>query len=392
MYDPKGTDSKREWIEVYSDSSDNIDITSLKFREGGTSHAIKNSTFISGSSLSSNYYVIADNPEYFLIDNPSFKGSLYDSAFSLNNSGELLEILSSSGVVVDSIAYSSDLGAKNTGNSLQKSDGIFIPAFPTPGQENESVPVNENEADDDSGSSDSNSSNQNNSEGSSHDSSVELSNFKPKVVEVSAGRERFTSTNIPITFKAIFDDKKENKLKLKFDWVFGDGYRKKGEVVEHTYKHPGLYNVVLHAQNAKNYAVSRTIVYVTSPDIIFDYEDPSTDSTGSPKSGSGQVAFILNNSSENELNIGNFKIKAQEYPEFSYTFPADTIISKKAKLYIEEDLIGFSVDSLELHYPNGKEVGRINREEEKLSTAYPVFEEVYKKVLQIQVQLRELSR
>lgn len=40
MYDPSGLDDKREWIEIFNISSNEIDITGWKFYEGGVNHKL----------------------------------------------------------------------------------------------------------------------------------------------------------------------------------------------------------------------------------------------------------------------------------------------------------------------------------------------------------------
>jgi len=57
-----------------------------------------------------------------------------DSAFSLSNETELLEIIDESDIVIDSFLYDTSIGASGDGNSLQKNSmGTWISALPTPG-------------------------------------------------------------------------------------------------------------------------------------------------------------------------------------------------------------------------------------------------------------------
>lgn len=40
MYNPSGTDSKREWIEIYNDTNSALDLTLLKLVENDVNHSI----------------------------------------------------------------------------------------------------------------------------------------------------------------------------------------------------------------------------------------------------------------------------------------------------------------------------------------------------------------
>ncbi|MCB9805977.1 lamin tail domain-containing protein [Candidatus Nomurabacteria bacterium] len=331
MYDPEGTDTKREWIEVYNDSENSVDISQIKLNENDTNHSIK--LFQGENILESNSWaIIADNPEQFLIDYPDFDGQLFDSAFSLSNSGETLQLVDSSGNSIDTFVYTGDIGAKNNGNSLQLSGEIIISASPTPGAENKSQseePVEE-EKDDDSS-----------TNISSHTDQAELTNvIEKEILKIGAGRERMSLVYSPIDFEAIFD-KKEHK-NVKFNWFFGDGYFRSGKNVSHTYKREGIYNVVLHAKNKDQYAVSRTKVFVYKPELVFSAT--TTEEYG--------FEIKVDNRSNNEANIGGFKIKLGED---KFTFPIDTILEPNGEIIFDNELFNFdlkSTSTMEVFYPD----------------------------------------
>lgn len=135
MYNPDGLDSGREWIEIKNISSQDIDIASWKFRENSINHSIN---LISGASVLSpgQFAVIADNADVFLADNPSFSGNLFDSSFSLSNSGERLSILNDTLKEVDYVNYFDDWGASGTDETLQfesNFEGWTVYFPPTPG-------------------------------------------------------------------------------------------------------------------------------------------------------------------------------------------------------------------------------------------------------------------
>src|SRR3990167_6884392 len=113
MYDLEGADTGREWVEIQNDGVA-VDLTGWKFFEGGVNHGL---TLIQGdiSLLQNGFAVIADNAEKFLLDWPGFSGMLFDSVFSLSNTGETLVLRNSELADVDSVTYSSEWGANGDG-------------------------------------------------------------------------------------------------------------------------------------------------------------------------------------------------------------------------------------------------------------------------------------
>ena len=93
MYDVEGTDSDREWIEVYNTTNAGIDFVQWNFVENDINHGIsaEDENMLPGRS----YAVVADNPASFLQDFPDFSGIIFDSAFALSNSGEELALRTS---------------------------------------------------------------------------------------------------------------------------------------------------------------------------------------------------------------------------------------------------------------------------------------------------------
>lgn len=145
MYDlAEGSDSGREWIEVFNAGSAPVTVTDLKVVENAKNHAI--TAVAQGAALAPGAYaVIADNAAKFKGDYPSYAGQLFDSAFSLNNTGESVGISNSAGAAIDSVAYtnarpvrgeaSNGASANGTGDSLQRapSSAQFAAGIPTPG-------------------------------------------------------------------------------------------------------------------------------------------------------------------------------------------------------------------------------------------------------------------
>lgn len=134
MYDNVGADTN-EWIEIYNNTAETLDIKDFKLAEGNSNHNLK---LVNGqTSLSKDSYaVIANDAVLFMSKHPSFSGTLFDSTFTLSNQGETLQLKDSKGNPKDTITYVSSKGAQGDGNSLQLIDTVFIASLPTPGMRN----------------------------------------------------------------------------------------------------------------------------------------------------------------------------------------------------------------------------------------------------------------
>lgn len=136
MYNPEGTDTGREWIELYNDNSHTVDLTTYRLYENEVNHIIA-SYF--GSSISpGEYAILTSNPESFLLDYPDYSGVLVQTAFSLSNTGELIAVKNESFDTVDEIEYTTEL-ANGNNHSLEWVDGVFLESLQaggTPGSLN----------------------------------------------------------------------------------------------------------------------------------------------------------------------------------------------------------------------------------------------------------------
>lgn len=119
-YNPNGTDTDHEWLEIYNNGTVPVEITKWRFLEEETNHLISN---ISDETILSqgSYAIIAQNSAQFILDYPEFSGTLFDSTFSLKNTGEMLALKTgANGEIIDSVFYNSTWGGYGNGFSLEK--------------------------------------------------------------------------------------------------------------------------------------------------------------------------------------------------------------------------------------------------------------------------------
>ena len=337
MYDLPGTDSNREWIEVLNEGPDTVILSDWKFFENDTNHKIE---LVAGGEqlVAGGYAIIADDSNAFLADNPGFAGTLFKSSFSLNNSGELLEIRTNEGVPTDSVTYSGEWGADGNELSLQKNGTEWIAAHPTPGKENarEEVIIAETESD----VSESTFSN------SASTQSKKAKRAPKKYIEAEAGEDKIAFVGADISlYGEGYGFEGELLEGASFVWNFGDGDISHDQKTTHVFKHPGEYVVVLDVALDEYSASDRIRVKVLPADIVISDVVPGTD---------GYIE--VENQTGVELDLSSWLLSMNGV---HFRFPKNTIILPgKANKYPYAST-GFFVTEgafVKLLYPNGTAV------------------------------------
>jgi hypothetical protein len=131
MYNPQGNDEGREWIEVRNEGSIAVALEDMKLAESGQRHGITPYKG-AGALPPGGYAIITSNPDGFLEAFPAFNGLLFDSSFSLKNTGERVGI-EGGGYEPHTASYDPLWGGDDNGKSLQWNGNAFIEALPTPG-------------------------------------------------------------------------------------------------------------------------------------------------------------------------------------------------------------------------------------------------------------------
>ena len=140
MYDLPGSDTDREWIELYQETGC-VNLSSWKLFEAETNHKL---TLAQGDwqLCEGGFAVITQDPSTFLAEHPNWSGTLLDSSFSLSNTGEAITIKDPDGNVSDSLTYSSSWGAAGNGNTLERNTSGWFESMTngTPGAANSILP------------------------------------------------------------------------------------------------------------------------------------------------------------------------------------------------------------------------------------------------------------
>ncbi|MBU1130773.1 lamin tail domain-containing protein [Patescibacteria group bacterium] len=127
MYDLDGSDSGKEWVEIYNRGSVAVEII-----EGSGSNSWR---FNDGSNHTLSLYqgdlvlepeevaILAADAETFLQEHADFVGTIIDTVMSLNNSGDTISLSNDGGqTFFTEVAYESLWGASGNGYALEKID------------------------------------------------------------------------------------------------------------------------------------------------------------------------------------------------------------------------------------------------------------------------------
>lgn len=338
MYDlAEGSDSGREWIEIFNEGA-SVDVTTWKIFEAEVNHRI--SEFQGAVSLASGAYaIVADNPVKFLEDNPGYSGQLFDSAFSLSNTGETLILRDADLVDRDSVSYTSEWGAAGDGLTLQRTDtGTFEPRSPTLGSgtlatvladtDNVSLPESSDEG-----------------EQVSVVAKNEGSTFpvEPQIFAYG-GADRRVLVGADVLFEGKASSKEGELLEgdgIEYHWNFGDGSIGSQQVVSHHFAHPGVYVVVLTVSSGK-YSGAHYISVVAEPAALSLRRLPD-----------GAVA--ITNQSARDIDLSHWHVRVDGS---FFTIPANTIIVGKQETVLRADALNLPPGDPVLLYPNGAEALR----------------------------------
>ena len=339
MYDLEGTDTDREWIEVLNSGSSAVDLSSWKFFEANVNHGLAISQG-DASIPAGGFAIIADNTAKFLENHAGFSGALFDSSFLLSNTGEDLALKDISLTVVDQTTYSSTSGATGDGNSLQKINGNWIVATPTPGAANSA------------GSGGSGNDGGESSSGENSDSTTIPMVQPPPTPKITVDIISKISVvaGVPLYFSAKATGLSGEPLtRGKFLWSFGDGGSRESPdnyKFTHTYFYPGEYVVILEYSQS---------VYASAPDATDRLTIKVLPAGVSITSFGSAPDFPveLSNSATSEIDISGWVLQSVTK---LFRLPQNTLMLPSKKIILSGRLTGFTVDdakTLRLVLPSG---------------------------------------
>lgn len=323
MYDPDGSDTNREWIEVYNDSTTLIDIAGWKLSEEDTNHGLTPSS--GGTSVpAGGYAIIALDPMTFSSEWTT-SVPLFDSSFSLiNSTGETISIKNPSLSVVDSVTYDPTIGASNDGNSLQKYSGSWIAADPTPGATNTNTSTTPSTTTNATSTETTNETTDQQTTTTTANGDVSTVETKPHETlwSVDITAPTYGTVGVPATFTSMaYTNEGYEVHPGLFKWNMGDGsaYNQQGNGdFVHTYLYPGTYVVTLEYY--------RDGSFPTLPGEVFSrinftvYEESFEIKPAHIHNGLLDISIV--NNADHEVNMQGWILEGTIH---TYVFPKSTI-------------------------------------------------------------------
>jgi len=243
MYDPDGRDDYKEWIEVYNNSNEDIDLEDLKIRDikdeedeaDSRGHGLEIFNTKDFVLKSGEYGIVAENGEVFKsecekIKKEEFVGKIFRSSIDLkNDNGLIILVLNKK---ESRMKYNEGMGGDDDGYSLELDKGGFfrgsVDVGGSPGEEN---PEKEEIIDDED---DENDDSNNNSE------TIRINEFLPNPVGNDEEGEyielyNFSNKSVDLCGWFLGDSTKANKHKIENDCIISGGeflvvYRKDSDI------------------------------------------------------------------------------------------------------------------------------------------------------------------
>ncbi len=292
--------SSDEWIELYNDGSEAISLSGYTIIS--TDEKLKIN--LKGEIKPNSYFLIERTDDSSV---PNIQADLIASFGSgLSNTGETLRILDESGAVVDEIISGNDWknigGNSDTKDTPQKIDGVWVTATPTPkaiGISNSNIDQTQFQEENKT----------------TYSSGKNVSILKSKSnLSLNIFYENAVVKDSAKKFSAILYDTNGDVIKnADIRWNFGDGAVGKGNIIEHTYRFDGAYNLVVFAFYYDKKVEEKIKINVLNQDIKIIEE----------KSGNDGYIKLKSNI---DVDISNYSISGNGT---KYIFPPGTYIYAK---------------------------------------------------------------
>ena len=317
-----------EWVELANTGTESVSLSgwTLKTDDGAMTVAL------SGSIDGNGYYVITRaTPTACPEPLPGVDVDLSRSFGSgLSNAGEILVLASDAGAVETIDASGGWEGVVGGDASLkltaQRNGDAWVTAVATPRALNatESVVA---------------SSSSSTSSGTTSSTKKAATNPVP-TLHIDVGDDRIVSTKAHTKYQPIVYDSTGRHIRdPHLAWAFGDGGRHIGRSVEHAYREPGEYLVVVRAQEGYSMGTASFVVIADPADISIS----SLSSRG----------VELSNDDTRILDLTRFELVSGDE---KFRIPEDTSILPGRQVIFPPEVTGLSTstESMTLRYPSGE--------------------------------------
>ena len=331
--------SSDEWIEIYNNTDQTIDLSGWTLRSSDGSPSIALS-----KSISAKGYFLLERTDDNSVPNIT-ADQIYTGA--LTDTGEILELKDAGGNLIDSVNCSSGwfVGDKDTKQTMERKDPSVSgndannwqnsqnPGG-TPKAQNSSLISGEEESGPEIT--------------SAPASGGAPANQPPKA---EAGPDIIALINQEITFDASNSSDPEN-TPLNYLWNFGDGTTSTQTKTTHSYKYPGKYIVSLTASDGQNSSTDTLSITIYANSISISEFMPNPEG----KDEENEWIELFNNSSQ-AVDISGWKIDAGEDKK-GFSLPTNSLIAGYQYLVLSRPTTKISLNNTSgkarLIYPTGQ--------------------------------------
>ena len=120
MYNPEGADTDQEWLEVFNISTSTIEINSNWRFNDGSNHLLD---LYQGDNQipTSTFFIITADAQTFLNTYQNFNKTIFESSLSLNNSSDIVQLLTNNEIMTE-FSYDSNFGGNGNEKTIEKID------------------------------------------------------------------------------------------------------------------------------------------------------------------------------------------------------------------------------------------------------------------------------
>lgn len=333
-------DYRDEWIELRNETGASVDLSGWILSIEG-----KKDIPLEGTIPAEGFFVVRRPDGAHTSEVPT--DLFYSFGNGLTNSGEILKLKDSSGVVIDEInAFEGwPAGNNDTKETMQRSGSEWITAPATPRAQNASTGSEDESSDPPSVAEDA---------PSDADFTVPLVAPPQEKIRVFAGEDTTGMVGAEMQFSgSAFGLKGEPLASARFWWNFGDGQTQEGKTASHAFLNTGEYRVGLHVSSGEYAASDYLNVSVIPNKIAIKNVVTGTD------------GFIeINNPSGIDINIGGWRMADSSGNAFF--FPPKTYLGARSAAAFSNEVTGLLRDGMapvSLSSPNQKTVIRYEPDE-----------------------------
>lgn len=322
--------SNAEWIELFNDGNDAVSLTGWTITSAGTAPNIT----LTGTISAGGYYLLERTSDASVSSVSAHQ--IYTGA--LANGGDTLTLKDSTGVAKDTVvggtSWSAVGGDNTTKNTPQRNGSTWSTGNPTPGSQNVSGTVENDEED------------------TATESTVSttptvtiqgsVANALPSTIEITrlyidAGPPRIVQREVPVLFEATTYDKYGSRRDARMSWSFGNGERLSGKSLWYTYHAPGTYTLTVRGNDGKKEGVALVPVQVIDAQVSIKELS--------------QYGVVVMNDSDEMIDFSSWLL-VQGTKTFSV--PSDTVLQAKSTVTFTYQTLGFSPGApVALFYPTG---------------------------------------